>query len=163
MSQMTRKSSIYRGRIGHYELKGYVQLRHNYEFASMAYGGTLGLSFRRGAELENVDMSRVQEAYRELADMNPLLKNYVNINRAESVVDYHVRENQQYVSLNNSWRDNILMPNKSVAPLAGIAALNELVVGYCHQIRVSWTNERFVYIFFYKWNRPLFNGSKKCL
>lgn len=91
MSQMTRKSAVYRGRIGHYELKGYVQLKHNYEFASMAYGGTLGLSFRRGTELENVDMGRVQEAYCELAEMNPLFfKNYMNIDRAESVVEYHV-------------------------------------------------------------------------
>ena len=35
------KVNSFNGRIGHYEVSGAVNLRHNYEFAEMAYGGTL--------------------------------------------------------------------------------------------------------------------------
>ncbi|CAO3639536.1 unnamed protein product [Mucor hiemalis] len=48
MSQVTRKSTLYNGRIGHYEMKGGVYSTPNCEFAEMAYGGTLGLFFERG-------------------------------------------------------------------------------------------------------------------
>lgn len=130
MTQLTRKSTIHTGRIGHYELKGYIGLKHNYEFASMAYGGTLGLSPRRGSELEKVDMGNVQDAYRLLCEHCPLLLVYLtDLKKAESVVEYHVKENDKYVRLNDNWRDHIMMPNESVSPLAAANELNELIIG----------------------------------
>lgn len=48
MIQITRKSTLLNGRIGYYEVSGAVNLKHNYEFAEMAYGGTLGLFYQRG-------------------------------------------------------------------------------------------------------------------
>lgn len=48
MSQTTRKTTLYSGRIGHYKLKDSVFNTHNYEFAEMAYGGTLSLFYQCG-------------------------------------------------------------------------------------------------------------------
>jgi hypothetical protein len=47
MTQITRKGILSTDRIGHYEVKGSVFTTHNFEFAEMAYGGTLGLFFQK--------------------------------------------------------------------------------------------------------------------
>ncbi|KAK4520016.1 60S ribosomal protein L30 [Mucor velutinosus] len=73
MTKMTRKYTR-RGRISHFEISGYVQLKHNYEFGSMLYGGMLGLAIRRGSHLQQINMQRVQQAYLELCDHNPMLR-----------------------------------------------------------------------------------------
>lgn len=89
-----------------------------------------GLAFRRSAELLHVDMDRVQQAYKNLSVLNPLLLQYItDVEKAASIVEYHVRENRQYVELKPTWRDNILMPSESVAPMAAQFSLNDLVIG----------------------------------
>lgn len=132
MSQITRESTIASGRIGHFELAGYIQLKHCYEFANMIYGGMLGLPFRRGNELENFDMEKVRTAYRLLCEHNPMLLNYLtNLDMAESIVEHHVKENSKHhVSTIDNWRDHIMMPNKRVGPfLIASVPLNQLVIG----------------------------------
>lgn len=95
MSQITRKSTVTSGRIGHYEMKGYLGLKNNYElFASMAYGGMIGLQFRRG--LQKVDMDRVKEAYCVLCETNPLLAQYIlDLDKVKDTVEYNIRQNNQ--------------------------------------------------------------------
>ncbi|KAG0827569.1 hypothetical protein G6F17_014188 [Rhizopus arrhizus] len=75
MSQITRKSTLSHGRIGHFELKGPMYTTHNYEFAEMAYGGTLSLFFVRG-DPAMIRKQKVEEAYRALQTMHPLLSRY---------------------------------------------------------------------------------------
>ena len=127
MSQITRKSTITTGRIGHYEMKGYVALDSNYEFASVAYGGMIGLPFQRG--LRHVDLDRVKAAYVDLCRTNTLLSQYVlDMEKAKETVEYHVREHQKYINL-EGWRDNMLLPTESVAPMAAQVPFNSLVAG----------------------------------
>ncbi|KAL9541398.1 hypothetical protein PS6_010322, partial [Mucor atramentarius] len=91
---MTRKSTR-GGRLGHFEISGYMQLKQNYEFGSMLYGGMLGLAIRRG--VQNVNMERVQEAYRSLCQLNPMLRQYIqDIRKAETIVQYQVEENRTF-------------------------------------------------------------------
>jgi hypothetical protein len=47
-SQITRKSTLYSGRIGHFEMKGTFSKAPNFEFAEMAYGGMLSIFYQRG-------------------------------------------------------------------------------------------------------------------
>lgn len=127
MTKMTRKSTR-GGRIGHFEISGYMQLKHNYEFGSMLYGGMLGLAIRRG--VQNVNMVRVQEAYRGLCQLNPMLRQYIqDIKKAETIVQYHVAKNRSFVQLASAWRDNILMPTEDVAPMAAQLPINDLPIG----------------------------------
>lgn len=127
MSQITRKSTVISGRIGHYEMKGYLNVKSNYEFASMAYGGMIGLQYQRG--LRQFDMERVKAAYLLLCERNPLLAQYItDLDKAQETVEYHIHENDRYINL-ESWRDNMLLPTESVAPMAAQVPLNDLVVG----------------------------------
>jgi hypothetical protein len=127
MTKMTRKFTR-RGRIGHFEISGYMQLKHNYEFGSLLYGGMLGLSIRRG--VDNINLSKVQEAYRQLCQTNPPLLHYLqDISKAENVIQYHIQENKPYVQLRPTWRDNILMPTQDVAPMAAQLPIHDLPIG----------------------------------
>ncbi|KAG2191493.1 hypothetical protein INT47_013068 [Mucor saturninus] len=72
MSQITRKSTLLPGRIGHYEVKGTIYATHNYESAEMAYGGTLGLFFQRG-DPTNIRKTKVKQEYQALQRVHPLL------------------------------------------------------------------------------------------
>lgn len=47
-SQITRKSTLHKGCIGHFELTRGIYSTHDYEFAEMAYSGTLNLFYQRG-------------------------------------------------------------------------------------------------------------------
>jgi hypothetical protein len=135
MSQMTRKSTLCKGRIGHYEVEGSLYMKHNYEFANIAYGGMIGLTFRRG-EPENVDMDKVREAYEVLKRQHPLLQRYSLPQRAEQILEYHVQEHNQHIRVNNNWRDHILMPSEGVNPNAAEVNYNDLVMGNAWLINV---------------------------
>lgn len=125
---MSRKSTR-SGRIGHFELSGYLQLKHNYEFGSMLYGGMLGLAIRRGPPAQ-INMERVKQSYQQLCQLNPMLKQYIqDIAKAEDIVQYHAQENKQFVRLESTWRDNILMPVEAAPPMAPQLAINQLPIG----------------------------------
>lgn len=131
MTQITKKSTLYSGRIGHYELKGYVGLKHNYEFAGMAYSGTVSLSFRRGAYLENVNMGRVRDAFKQLRATHSLMAGYdeSHLDKIIFVIEYHVKEHDCHVKIDDAWKDNMMVSLEAVAPLAATVGLNDLVIG----------------------------------
>ena len=108
MSQITRKSTLSHGRIGHFELKGPMYTTHNYEFAEMAYGGTLSLFFVRG-DPAMIRKQNVEEAYRALQRMHPLLSRYDMPELTFSLVNYHVSENKKHVSIDKGWLNNALL------------------------------------------------------
>lgn len=91
MTQMTRKSTLCTGRIGHYEVQGSIYMRQNYEFPEVAYGGTLGLAFEHDSENTRFDVENVRRAYQALQQTHPLLRQYDF--RMEEVMEFHVREN----------------------------------------------------------------------
>ncbi|KAL7322408.1 hypothetical protein PS15p_212028 [Mucor circinelloides] len=132
MTQITRKAVTIgskRYKIGHYELSGYLQMRHNYENAHMLYSGMFGLPFQRKEELLNVDIKRVQKAYQALVKTHKLLLQYLDPTRAAEVVDFHVKENEQYVRKEETWKDNILMPSDGITPMTTSIDFNNLVIG----------------------------------
>ena len=67
---------------------------HNYEFAEMAYGGTLSLFFQRG-DPANINKRNVKAAYRKLQSMHPLLARYNLPKLTYALVNYHISENKK--------------------------------------------------------------------
>lgn len=93
----------------------------------MLYGGMLGLSICRG--IQNVSMERVQQAYRDLSQLNRMLRQCIqDITKAENVVQYHAQANQLFVQLRPTWRDNILMPTEETAPMAAQIPIYDLPI-----------------------------------
>lgn len=99
----------------------------------MLYGGMLGLAMRRGVEKVNIE--HVQQAYRDLSQLNPMLRQYMqDIRKAEDIVQYHVQTNPSHVQLKSTWRDNILMPAEDIAPMAAQFPINDLPIGNAFSI-----------------------------
>lgn len=128
MSQITRKSTLRHGRIGHYEVKGNMYTTHNYEFAELAYGATLGLFFQRG-DPANIDKTKVQDAFIALQKTHPLLARYDLPKLTYSLINYHISENHQRVGISRGWENNILFSNDDVNPQASDVEFKELIIG----------------------------------
>lgn len=128
MSQITRKSTLLHGRIGHYEVKGTMYATHNYEFAEMAYGGTLGLFFQRG-DPANIRKTKVKQAYQALQRVHPLLARYDLPKLTYALVNYHVSENKKHVGIDKRWVNNALFSINDVNPQATDVEFKELIVG----------------------------------
>ena len=128
MTQITRKGTLSTGRIGHYEVKGHIFTKHNYEHAEMAYGGVLGLFFQKG-DIAGVNKQKVQDAYASLQATHPLLARYRLQNLTYSLVNYHVKHNRDYIGVNEGFRNNMLMPVEN--PHAEAAGHNfaDLIIG----------------------------------
>ncbi|KAI8321027.1 hypothetical protein EDC96DRAFT_556060 [Choanephora cucurbitarum] len=101
MTQITRKSTLLNGRIGHYEVSGAVGLKHNYEFAEMAYGA------------------------------HPLLARYKLQPLMYSLVNYHIKENAKHIGIRrrNEWPNNYLLPEDTVHPQASEPEFEDLYIG----------------------------------
>lgn len=129
MTQITRKSTIMNGRIGHYQVSGSVNLRHNYEFAEMAYGGTLGLFYQRG-DPSIIRKSKVTAAYSALQRTHPLLSRYDLQPLMYSLVNYHIKENSKYIGVRrgNNWPNNYLLPEDTVHPQASETGFQDLYI-----------------------------------
>ena len=129
MTQITRKSTIMNGRIGHYQVSGAVNLKLNYEFAEMAYGGTLGLFYQRG-DPSNIRKSKVIDAYSALQKTHPLLARYDLQPLMYSLVNYHIKENSQYIGVRrrNNWPNNYLFPEDTVHPQASETGFQDLYI-----------------------------------
>lgn len=128
MSQITRKSTLHTGRIGHFELTGTMYSTHNYEFAEMAYGGTLSLFYQRG-DPRMIDRAKVQAAYAALQRVNPLLARYSLPKLTYSLVNYHVEENKRHVGINEGWQNNALFGNDDTSPQASDVDFYDLLIG----------------------------------
>ncbi|KAG1037947.1 hypothetical protein G6F43_012763 [Rhizopus delemar] len=128
MSQITRKSTLVHGRIGHYEFKGPIYTKHNYGFAEMAYGGTLNLFFVRG-DPATIRKKNVEDAYRALQRTHPLLSRYDMPKLTFSLVNYHVSENKKHVSIDKGWLNNALFANEDVNPQATDVQFKDLIIG----------------------------------
>lgn len=135
MTQITRKSTIVNGRIGHYELSRAVKLRHNYEFAEMAYGGNLGLFYERTAERKNIRKKKIVDAYAALQETHPLLARYELEPLKYSLVNYHIKENSKYIGQRKkkngevSWPNNMVFSEDTVNPQASEVNFSDLYVG----------------------------------
>ncbi|CEP19844.1 hypothetical protein [Parasitella parasitica] len=76
MTQIKRKSNSTKDVIGHYyEVSEAIGIKHNFEFAEMAYGSTLGLYYRRG-DPEIINKRKVTAAYEAQEIVHPLLRRY---------------------------------------------------------------------------------------
>ncbi|KAG1489327.1 hypothetical protein G6F52_013181 [Rhizopus delemar] len=112
MSQITRKSTLVHGRIGHHEVKDPMYTTHIYEFAEMAYGVTLSLFFVRG-DPAIIRKKIVEDAYRALQRTHPLLSRYDMPNLTFSLVNYHDSENKKHVNIYKGWLNNALFTNEN--------------------------------------------------
>lgn len=128
MSQITRKSTLCHGRIGHFEVKGPMYTTHNYEFAEMAYGGTLSLFFVRG-DPSMIRKKKVEDAYRALQQTHPLLARYDMPKLTFSLVNYHISENKKHVGIEKGWLNNALFANEDVNPQATDVEFKDLIIG----------------------------------
>lgn len=141
MTQITRKSTIMNGRIGHYEVSGSINLRHNYEFAELSYGGTLGLFYQKG-DPANIRKTKVTAAYTALQATHPLLARYNLQPLMYSLVNYHIKENSKYIGVRrqNQWPNNYLFSDDTVNPQASETNFKDLYIGQDYNgngIRIS--------------------------
>ncbi|KAI8635880.1 hypothetical protein BD408DRAFT_356714, partial [Parasitella parasitica] len=127
-SQITRKSTLTRGRIGHFVMTGSMNRLHNYEFAEMAYGGTLSLFFQRG-EPDNINKRKVQDVYKALQAVNPLLARYKLPKLTYSLVNYHVLENRKHIGAAADWKSNALFAMEDTNPQATDFDFKDLIIG----------------------------------
>lgn len=129
-SQITRKSSLYTGRIGHFELKGAISRLHNYEFAEMAYGGMLSIFYQRG-DPASIDKTKVKAAFDVLQMKHPLLARYMLPKLTYSLINYHFTQmDQKYIGTNdNSWKNNALFAMDDTNPQASDVSFNDLIIG----------------------------------
>ena len=74
-------------------MTGSMNRLHNYEFAELAYGGTLSLFFQRGSSPLINKKAKVQEIYKTSQDVNPLLARYKLPKLTYLLVNYHVTKN----------------------------------------------------------------------
>lgn len=108
---MTRKGRLGGGRIGHYEVKGSVFTTHNFEFAEMAYGGTLGLFFQKRDHDIGIDKDKVRAAYTALQTTHPLLSRYDLEALRNNLVNYHLTHNKEHIgSRVITFENNMIMP-----------------------------------------------------
>lgn len=129
MSNIVRKRTVTNARIGHYELSGSIYLRHNYEFPEVAYGGMNGLQFQRDDHNLNIDMERIRRVFLLLQQTHYVLQSYTLPQNMEQVIQYHIRENNQHVRVNNNWRDYMMMTDEGVNPMAAEIDMAGLIMG----------------------------------
>ncbi|CEP09614.1 hypothetical protein [Parasitella parasitica] len=128
-SQITRKSTFRHGRIGHYVMTGTIStMHHNYEFAQMAYGGTLSLFFRRG-QPEAINADKVKAMYGALQNVNPLLARYKLPKLTYALVNYHITENKQHIGSATNWTNNALFAMEDINPEATTERFRDLIIG----------------------------------
>lgn len=94
----------------------------------MAYGGTLSLFFQRG-DPANINKEKVQQAYRALQNVHPLLARYDLPKLTYSLVNYHVHENKKHVGADKGWVNNALFANDDVNPQASDVDFKDLIIG----------------------------------
>lgn len=128
MSQVIRKSTLYSGRIGHYEMQGGAFSTPNYEFAEMAYGGTLGLFYERGAP-SMIRPKKVKRTYKDLKRVHPLIKRYELPKLTYELVNYHIVENKKHIGAARNWKNHILFSNDETNPQATDVEFNDLIIG----------------------------------
>lgn len=128
MSQITRKSTLYNGIIGHYEMRGAVFTTPSYEFAEMAYGGTLGLFYQRG-DPAKINKDKVVAAYSALQRTHPLIARYQLPKLTYELVNYHIIQNKKHVGVAEGWTNNILFSNDDINPQATDVEFNDLLIG----------------------------------
>ncbi|KAG2210441.1 hypothetical protein INT47_002383 [Mucor saturninus] len=128
MSQITRRATLYNGRIEHYELKGAMFNTHNYEFAELAYGGTLSLFYQRG-DPAVINKIKVTAAYEALEKVNPLIARYQLPKLTYALVNYHISENKQYVGAAEGWKNNALFAKDDTNPQATDVEFTDLIIG----------------------------------
>lgn len=133
MTQITRKSNNQTGYIGHYELSGAVNIKHNFEFAEMAYGSTLGLYYKRG-DPRIIDKKKVIAAYEALKNVHPLLRRYELPPLMFSLVNYHIKESSKFIGIKKvdgqiQWPDNCLFAENNISPEAAGVEFSDLIIG----------------------------------
>lgn len=129
-SQITRKSTLYSGRIGHFEMKGTFSKAPNFEFAEMAYGGMLSIFYQRG-DSGSFNKKKVTVAFNALRKKHPLLARYELPNLTYALVNYHfVQQGQKYIGTNdNNWKNNALFAMDDTNPQATDVVFNDLIIG----------------------------------
>ncbi|KAG1038428.1 hypothetical protein G6F43_012689 [Rhizopus delemar] len=128
MTQITRKSTLYNGVIGHYEMRGAVFTTPSYEFAEMAYGGTLGLFYQRD-DPAKINKDKVVAAYSALQRTHPLIARYQLPKLTYELVNYHIIQNKKHVGVEEGWTNNILFSNDDINPQATDVEFNDLLIG----------------------------------
>lgn len=128
ISQITRKATLNNCHIGHYELRGSFYNTHNFEFAEMAYGGTLSLFFQRG-DPASINKKKVIAAYEALKKVNPLIARYSLPKLTYSLVNYHVSENKKYIGVTEGWKNNALFSKDDTNPQATDVEFKDLIIG----------------------------------
>ncbi|CAO3645520.1 unnamed protein product [Mucor hiemalis] len=130
-TQITRKSNMNSGTIGHYQLTGAVDILHNFEFAKMAYGGTLGLYYLRG-DPRTINKARVTAAYKALKRSHPLLKRYDLPKLTKSLVNYHIKESSKFIGRRQGWPHIGLFDENNINPEAADVEFSDLIIGTDH-------------------------------
>lgn len=133
MTQITRKSNMKSGVIGHYQVSGAISVKHNFEFAEMAYGSTLGLYYKRG-DPKIINKKKVIAAYEALKRVHPLLQRYELPKLTRSLVNYHIKESSNFIGVRNrdgvvQWPDNCFFSENNVNPEAADVAFSDLIIG----------------------------------
>ncbi|CEP08738.1 hypothetical protein [Parasitella parasitica] len=133
MTQITRKSNSKKGVIGHYEVSGAIGVKHNFEFAEMAYVSTLGLYYRRG-DPQIINKRKVTAAYEALKNVHPLLRRYELAPLMRSL------EKMAQVGLISDWHYSMATPNEentskdeSHGGIAKATVYGETLKGYTRQ------------------------------
>lgn len=130
MTQITRKGKLGGGRIGHYEVKGSVFTTHNFEFAEMAYGGTLGLFFQKKDRDAHINKEKVRAAYSALQLTHPLLARYDLEQLRNNLVNYHLTHNKEYIASRMvTFGNNMAMPTETPHSEAVGHDLANLMIG----------------------------------
>jgi hypothetical protein len=109
-------------------MQGTMSSMHNYEFAQMAYGGTLSLFFRRG-DPESISIEKVKAVYNALQVTSPLLARYKLPKLTYSLVNYHVTENKNHIGAASNWKNNALFAMEDVNPQATDVDFKDLIIG----------------------------------
>lgn len=119
------------GTIGHYQLTGAVNILHNFEFAEMAYGGTLGLYYLRG-DPRTINKARVTAAYEALKRSHPLLQRYDLPKLTKSLVNYHIKESSKFIGRRQGWPHIGLFDENNINPEAADVEFSDLIIGTDH-------------------------------
>lgn len=109
-------------------MTGSMNRLHNYEFAEMAYDGTLSLFFQRG-EPRAIGKKKVQDVFKALQAVNPLLGRYKLPKLTYSLVNYHVQENRKHIGAAADWKNHALFAMEDTNPQATDVEFNDLIIG----------------------------------
>lgn len=129
MTQITRKGTLGKAaRIGHYEVNGTMFTTHNFEYAEMAYGGSLGLFFQKG-EIAGINKQRISLAYAALQQTHPLLARYNLQKLTCNLVNYHINHNREYIGVSEGFRNSMLLPLEDTHAEAVGHDVQDLIIG----------------------------------